>query len=89
MSESTNEPIGETLGELATDLSYEAAFAHLEEILQTLERGDLPLEASLSLYEQGIQLATYCTRKLDEAELRVSRWQPGHQTTPFTSWQEG
>ncbi|MCX6047930.1 MAG: exodeoxyribonuclease VII small subunit [Chloroflexi bacterium] len=75
--------------EIASELSYEAAFAQLEIILQTLEIGELPLEESLTLYEQGINLATYCTQKLDEAELRVSRWQPGHQTTPFVGWQEG
>jgi exodeoxyribonuclease VII small subunit len=71
------------------DLTYEAAFTQLEQILQTLEGGDLPLEQTLALYEQGVTLAAYCARKLDEAELRVSQWQPGHQTTPFTNWQEG
>ncbi len=76
-------------GEIANDLSYEVAFTQLETILQALEIGELPLEESLALYEQGIKLATYCTQKLDEAELRVSLWQPGHQTTPFVGWQEG
>lgn len=77
------------MSEIATDLSYEEAFVRLEKILQALESDDLPLEASLDLYEQGLTLATYCTHKLDEAELRVSRWQPGHQTTPFEGWPEG
>lgn len=72
-----------------TDLTYEAAFTQLEQILQTLEGGDLPLEQTLALYEQGVALAAYCARKLDEAELRVSQWQPGNQTTPLTQWQEG
>lgn len=77
------------MSEIANDLSYEEAFARLEKILQTLESDDLPLETSLDLYEQGLTLSTYCTRKLDEAELRVSRWQPGHQTTQFAGWPEG
>jgi len=76
------------MNEIASDLSYEAAFARLEQILQALEIGDLPLEESLSLYEQGVTLTAYCAQKLEEAELRVSRWQPGHQTVRFTGWQE-
>jgi exodeoxyribonuclease VII small subunit len=70
------------------DLSYEAAFAQLEQILQALEDGELPLEESLALYEQGVTLAAYCAHKLDGAELRVRQWQPGHQTTSFEGWQE-
>ena len=70
------------------ELSYEEAFGQLEEILQALEAGDLPLEQSLSLYEQGAALASYCGHMLDEAELRVRQWQPGDETTPFEEWQE-
>ena len=53
-----------------------------------LEEGDLPLEESLSLFEQGLALAASCARKLDEAELRVRQWQPGDQTTLFEGWRE-
>lgn len=69
-------------------LSYEDAFAQLEEILAQLETGDLPLEETLSLYERGAALAAHCSRLLDEAELRVRQWQPGDLTTPFDDWQE-
>ncbi|NJN82537.1 MAG: exodeoxyribonuclease VII small subunit [Caldilineaceae bacterium] len=72
-----------------TPLSYEEAFAQLEQILATLEDGDLPLEQSLMLYEQGAELAQLCTRLLDQAELRVRQWQPGDETTPLDNWQEG
>jgi exodeoxyribonuclease VII small subunit len=75
--------------EADNELSYEAAFAQLEAILQALEAGDRPLEETLALYEQGITLAGYCARKLDVAELRVRQWQPGQQTVPFEGWQEG
>jgi exodeoxyribonuclease VII small subunit len=71
------------------DLSYEAAFAQLEAVLQALEAGDLALEESLTLYEQGLALAAHCGRLLDEAELRVGQWQPGHQLSPLDDWQEG
>jgi exodeoxyribonuclease VII small subunit len=70
------------------DLSYEEAYQQLEKILQALESGDLPLEESLKLYELGAALATYCARKLDEAELRVRQWQPGDETSNLDDWQE-
>lgn len=73
----------------AADLSYEAAYDRLEEVLQTLESGDLPLEEALRLYELGAQLAAHCAQKLDEAELRVRQWQPGDDTSEFDAWQEG
>jgi exodeoxyribonuclease VII small subunit len=66
--------------------TYEEAFRRLEEVIEALESGDLPLEQSLLLYEQGASLAAYCTRILDEAELRVRQWQPGDQTTPVEEW---
>jgi len=82
-------PVTESINEPNQEQSYEAAFAQLEEILQVLEAGDLPLEQSLTLYEQGVKLAALCSRKLEEAELRVQLWQPGNQTVPFEGWQEG
>jgi exodeoxyribonuclease VII small subunit len=71
-----------------SQLSYEEAFARLEQVLGALESGDLPLEQALELYEQGATLVAYCAARLDEAELRVRQWQPGDQTTPFEGWQE-
>lgn len=74
--------------ELSPDLSYEDAFAQLEEVLAGLESGDLPLEESLALFELGSALVTLCSAKLEEAELRVRQWAPGDQTSPFGGWQE-
>lgn len=56
-----------------TDLTFEQAFAELEESVRALERGDLPLEESLVLYERGQELAAYCAKLLDEAELKVQQ----------------
>jgi exodeoxyribonuclease VII small subunit len=67
------------------DLSYEDAYARLQEMLVALESGDLPLEDSLQMYELGTRLATHCAQKLEEAELRVRRWQDG-STVPFDGW---
>ncbi len=72
-----------------TQITYEAAFAQLETILQALEGDDLPLAESLALYEQGVVLAAHCTTLLDSAELRVRQWQNGGTTTAFNGWQEG
>lgn len=74
--------------QVTENLSYDKAFAQLEEVLATLEGGELPLEEALSLYEQGAALAAYCAQKLEEAELRVRQWQPGDRTVPFEGWQE-
>ena len=55
------------------DLTFEQAFAELEEAVRALERGDLPLEESLALYERGQELAAYCAKLLDEAELKITQ----------------
>lgn len=69
--------------------TYDQAFAQLESVLAKLESGDLPLEQTLALYEMGIALANLCSRKLEEAELRVRQWQTAEQTVPLEGWQEG
>jgi len=54
-----------------SELSFEAAFAELEETVQKLEAGELTLEQSLALFERGQALATHCQKQLDSAELKV------------------
>ena len=51
--------------------TFEAALKQLEEIVQRLEKGELPLEESLVLYEQGIRLSRFCHGKLEEAEGKI------------------
>ena len=51
--------------------TFEAALKQLEEIVQRLERGELPLEESLKLYEDGIRLSRLCHAKLEEAEGKI------------------
>jgi exodeoxyribonuclease VII small subunit len=51
--------------------SFEAALKQLEDIVQRLERGELPLEESLKLYEEGIRLSRLCHAKLEEAEGKI------------------
>jgi exodeoxyribonuclease VII small subunit len=51
--------------------NYEETVSRLEEIVGQLEEGNLSLEASLTLFEEGIGLAKYCSEKLDAAEGRL------------------
>ena len=50
---------------------FEAQLATLERIVRELERGDLPLEQSLDLFEQGVKLSRECQERLNEAERRI------------------
>ena len=50
---------------------FEEALNKLEKIVERLEKGDIPLEESLKLFEEGVRLSTFCSHKLDEAEKRV------------------
>lgn len=51
--------------------SFEAALKQLEDVVQRLEKGELSLEESLKLYEEGIQLSRLCHGKLEEAEGKI------------------
>jgi exodeoxyribonuclease VII small subunit len=55
----------------ATIKDFEAAIAELEGIVKKLEEGDLPLEASLQLYERGVHLSRFCHAQLEQAERRI------------------
>lgn len=52
-------------------LNYEQAFAELETIVQQLEEDSPSLQETLSLFERGQELATYCNQLLEQAELKV------------------
>jgi exodeoxyribonuclease VII small subunit len=51
--------------------TFEERLDELERIVKALEKGDLPLEQSLNLFESGMHLGSECKRELDEAETRV------------------
>ncbi|GAB4266354.1 MAG: hypothetical protein Kow0080_07600 [Candidatus Promineifilaceae bacterium] len=55
------------------NLTFETALIELQNIVNQLENGDLTLEKSLQLFERGQQLATYCTKQLDEATLKIEQ----------------
>jgi exodeoxyribonuclease VII small subunit len=51
--------------------SFEEALQRLTRIVEQLEHGDLPLDASLTLFEEGVRLARLSQARLDQAERRV------------------
>ena len=55
----------------STIKDFEGAIAELETIVKKLEDGDLALEASLALYERGVQLSRFCHARLEDAERRI------------------
>lgn len=55
------------------EMSYEDSLRRLEEIVQRLESGQLSLDESLALFEEGSGLTKVCQRRLTEAELRIER----------------
>lgn len=54
-------------------LSFEAALAELEGIVRDLETGKAALEDSINAYERGVQLRTYCEKKLQEAQAKIEK----------------
>jgi exodeoxyribonuclease VII small subunit len=54
-------------------LSFEKALHQLEEIVEVLEGGELDLEASLKLFEEGIALSIFCQQELQKAEGRIQQ----------------
>ena len=55
-----------------SEMTFEQAMSELERIVTQLERGDVPLEDSISLYEKGAELKKRCETKLKEAEQKVA-----------------
>jgi len=71
MDEGTSSPAAGTPDISA--MSFEQALAALEQIVQALERGDVPLDQSISLYERGEALRAACQERLDAAQARIER----------------
>ena len=65
--------------------SFEASLEALEEIVHQLEGGDLPLEKSLELFEDGIRLSRQCQERLSQAERRIEILLRDNQGRPVVS----
>jgi len=55
-----------------TEKKFEEAMERLENIVESLESGDLSLEESLKIFEEGMKLVNFCSKKLEEAEEKVT-----------------
>ncbi len=55
------------------ELTYEQAYKRLEEIVEKLENGSVPLEESMRLFEEGTKLANFCNSKLNAAEQKFTQ----------------
>ncbi len=73
------------------ELTFEEAFAQLEQAVVALEKGDLPLAEALALFERGMQLADLADRQLSAAELRVRQILQDDnldlEAAPLSDWQ--
>lgn len=54
-------------------MDFEKRLTRLEEIVEKMEGGDLPLEESLKLFEEGVKLTKDCHKQLNEAEVKVKQ----------------
>jgi exodeoxyribonuclease VII small subunit len=64
------------------EMSFERALKELETIVGRLERGDVELEESITIYERGEALREHCDRLLKQAEARVEKLTVGSDGTP-------
>ena len=62
---------GELRARGGSDLTFEECLARLEQIVASLESGNLPLEESLKVFEEGVALTRHCARYLESAERRI------------------
>ena len=52
-------------------MNFEQSMARLEQIVRAMERGDVALEESLKLFQEGTQLVQQCSKQLDDAQLQI------------------
>ena len=63
-------------------VTFEASMKRLDEIVELLENGDVSLEESIKLFEEGTRLSAQCGKLLDEAELKVTKLLQGPDGAP-------
>lgn len=55
------------------ELSFEEAMAQLEEVVEKLEQGDVPLEKAISMFQEGMALSKQCHEKLEQVEKQMDQ----------------
>ncbi|MUT66756.1 exodeoxyribonuclease VII small subunit [Paenibacillus sp. NEAU-GSW1] len=74
--------------ETTEELSFEAAMEQLEQIVEQLESGDVPLEKAIDLFQQGMKLSQLCGGKLEQVERKIElliETEQGFQKKPFAA----
>ena len=56
-----------------SEMKFEKAMFRLEKIVEELERGDLDIDKSLEIFEEGIKMSRVCSKKLNEAEAKIEK----------------
>jgi exodeoxyribonuclease VII small subunit len=70
----TNTPLDKSKNDIPVDqLSYEQAYTELQTIVEELESEGLSLDEALALFERGQELIRYCTKLLDQTDLKVQQ----------------
>jgi exodeoxyribonuclease VII small subunit len=67
---------------VSEERSFEELQRELDELVARLERGDVPLDEALALYERGEALHRALSERLDRAELRIEELRPGDTQDP-------
>jgi exodeoxyribonuclease VII small subunit len=62
-----------------SEIKFEKAMTRLENIVEELERGDLDIDKSLEIFEEGIKMSRLCSKKLNEAEARIEKLSKGEK----------
>ena len=60
-----------------SEIKFEKAMTRLENIVEELERGDLDIDKSLEIFEEGIKMSRLCSKKLNEAEAKIEKLTKG------------
>ena len=60
-----------------SEIKFEKAMTRLENIVEELERGDLDIDKSLEIFEEGIKMSRLCSKKLNEAEAKIEKLSKG------------
>jgi exodeoxyribonuclease VII small subunit len=60
-------------GDESEETTFESAMARLEEITQQLEAGQVPLDEMIATFREGMELVSFCSEKLQEAELTLEQ----------------
>ena len=60
-----------------SEIKFEKSLSRIENIVDELERGDLDIDKSLEIFEEGIKMSRLCSKKLNEAEAKIEKLTKG------------